>query len=398
MPTSNTAMETDNTDSDHSDIGARSIRDEVRDWLDRTLPAEWVNLVHRGRPPGSPTLYPEFDLDHWVTEFFDRRYLTSGWPKDFGGLGLPANEVVAVREELAKYEAPLPLYTTPIRMIGEAILRFGSAQQKKRFLPEMAGGQILCQLFSEPNAGSDLVSLRTRAEPHRDHWVVTGQKVWTSFAHLASHGALIARSDPTAELHRGITCFMLDMHTPGIDIRPLRQMSGDSAFNEVFLNEVVIPDEMRLGPINEGWSVVGCMLDAERGVLSSARIGGIDVFRLLARHEGTRDPHIRQMLTDAYIRFRVHQMSGLRGYGQGPEAPVMKLMQSENNKRLQELALSLEGPAGVAHMPEDTERAEIQYGFLRSRSNTIGGGTSEVMRNIISERVLGLQRERRPEN
>lgn len=378
------------------DATAETARAEVGAWLRKTLPDEWLERVDEERSPGPLALYGGFDVDAWVRSLFATRYVTAPWPRELGGLGWDVDSTAAAYAELSRFEVPLPLYVSPLLMIGGAILTWGTDAQRQRFLPRMASGEELwCQLFSEPSAGSDLASLRTRAERDGDSWIINGQKVWNTFAHKASWGMLLARSDPESPRHNGITCFIIDMRSRGIDVRPLRQMTGESSFTEVFLDDVRVPDEQRIGPVNGGWVITLSMLQEERAILSSQRVGGIDVFRLLDRHRGTTNPLTRQRLADAYVRQRVNRLMPWRGYGDGTEAQVTKLLQTEANRDLQELALDLEGPHGLGQADGDFWRQEISYGFLRSRANTIAGGTSEIMRNVIGERILGLPREPR---
>jgi alkylation response protein AidB-like acyl-CoA dehydrogenase len=367
----------------------------VVDWLRSSLPPEWIACIDAGISPGPLTSYAGFDLDEWVGDIFSRRILTAAWPSEFGGLGWNAAVTRAAHEELAHYAAPIPLYVPAILMVGSAILRSGSSDQMVRFLPKMASGEELwTQLFSEPEAGSDLASLRARATRRDGGWIVNGQKVWSSFAHRATWGLLLARTDLDVPRHAGITAFIVDMKASGVDVRPLRQLTGESTFNEVFLDEVVVPDWFRLGSEGGGWPVATWALQSERSILSVQRIGGTDVMRLIARHRGTVGPIERQRLADAYIRHRIAQFFAWRGYGNGPESPVTKVHLTESNRSLQELAVDLEGPHGQALQPQNDELAYAQYGFLRSRANTIAGGTSEVMRNVIAERLLGLPRDR----
>ena len=369
-------------------------RRELEVWLRETLPADWVDLVDNGRPPGSLSLYPDFDVDEWLDQLFGRRYLMSAWPAEYGGLSARPEATAAMYEELGRYDVPLPLWVSPLLMCGGALLQCGTEDQRAEFLPNMASGKELwCQLFSEPNAGSDLASLRTTATKDDGTWVMEGQKVWTTFAHRASWGMLLARSDRSVPHQKGITAFVVDMASPGVDVRPLRQITGDASFNEVFLDGVVVPDSRRIGPVHNGWEVTRSMLEHERGILSLQRVGGIDIFRLLDRHRGCANAITRQQLVQAYTKFRLTRMAAWRGYGEGVEAQVTKLLQTESNRSMQELALTAEGMRGVAFETGDADRAEIAYGFLRSRANTIAGGTSEVMRNIIGERLLGLPRE-----
>ena len=251
------------------------VRHEVDEWLRASLPREWVELVEAGRSPGSVNLYDDFDEDDWLSDLFGRRYLVAAWPVEYGGLGRSRETALTIAEALERYEVPLPLYTTSLLLAGSGLQQHGTVAQRERLLPKIATAEELwCQLFSEPEAGSDLASLRTRAEPDGDQWVVTGQKVWSSWAHFASWGLLLARTGPPDSRHRGITCFILDMKSEGVDVRPLRQLAGDASFNEVFLTGVVIDDSMRLGDLNDGWAVALSLLEAERGELGQLRVCG----------------------------------------------------------------------------------------------------------------------------
>ena len=373
-------------------------RREVKEWLRASLPHEWVACVDAGRSPGSAGRYPEFDEDAWLADLFSRRYLMASWPVEYGGLGWSREMALAAFEALSRYEVPLPLYVTSLLLAGHGLLHHGTAEQQHRFLPKIAtAAEIWCQLFSEPEAGSDLASLRTRAEHDGSAWIVTGQKVWSTWAHFARWGLLLARTGATKSRHRGITCFVVDMDLPGIEVRPLRQLTGDASFNEVFMDQVPVDDSMRLGPVNEGWRVARSVLQAERGELGQRRVGGADIHRLIDRHRGAADPEARQRLVARYAQERILGWMAWRGYGRGLEAETVKLLRAEANMALQSLAISLAGPRAAACDGTDNETAEIIYGFLRSRANSIAGGTSEIMRNVIGEQLLGLPREPRPE-
>jgi alkylation response protein AidB-like acyl-CoA dehydrogenase len=286
-----------------------------------------------------------------------------------------------------------------------------------------ANQEIWCQLFSEPGAGSDVAGLATRATRDGDEWVVTGQKVWTTLAHLSRWGMLIARTNPDVPKHKGLTYFVMDMQAPGVEVRPLVQITGDAEFNEVFMEGVRIPDSMRVGPEGEGWRVAITTLMNERialsgaGSLSGDAAGGSPAEKLIARHSPVPDPLDRQRLAQLYIEERLIRLNNQRaaarrksGGEAGPEGSITKLMQAEFNQRLQSVAVDLEGSAGMAWEGEgfvehgvigftssggDTSR-EIVRSFLRCQANTIEGGTSNVMRNILGERVLGLPKE--PDN
>ena len=377
--------------------GVDECRLEVEGWLRASLPAQWVGCVDAGRSPGSASRYPDFDEEAWRADLLARRYLMAAWPTEFGGLAWDREMALAAFEALSRYEVPLPLWVTSLLLAGHGLLQHGTEAQRRRFLPKIASAsEIWCQLFSEPEAGSDLASLRTRAERDGDGWIVTGQKVWSTWAHFARWGLLLARTGDTASRHRGITCFVVDMGSPGIEVRPLRQLTGDASFNEVFMDQAPVDDSMRLGPVNAGWAVARSVLQAERGELGQRRVGGADIHRLIDRHRGAADPEARQRLASRYAQERILGWMAWRGYGRGPEAQVVKLLRAEANMALQSLAVSLEGPRAAAHDGTDTETAEIVYGFLRSRANSIAGGTSEIMRNVIGEQLLGLPREPRP--
>jgi alkylation response protein AidB-like acyl-CoA dehydrogenase len=272
------------------------------------------------------------------------------------------------------------------------------------------GREIWCQLFSEPSAGSDVATLATRAVRDGDEWVVNGQKVWTTLAHLARWGMLVARTDPDAPKHKGLTYFIVDMQAPGVEVRPLRQMTGDAEFNEVFFTDVRIPDSMRVGDVGNGWAVATETLMNERVALSGegsvggGNTGGGPIDEIIRRAKATGawdDAVLRSKLIQLSIEGRVNKITNLRaaaarrgGKRPGPEGSITKLFQAEYNKRLQSVAMDMLGASATAWDAEaDPATASSVRGFLRSRANTIEGGTSEIMRNILGERVLGLPKE-----
>jgi alkylation response protein AidB-like acyl-CoA dehydrogenase len=315
--------------------------------------------------------------------------------------------------------APDPFVRNPIAlgMVAPTLRTHGTTAQRDRLLrPLYTGEEVWCQLFSEPSAGSDLASLQCRATRTEEGWVVTGEKVWTSLAHVAARGLLLARTDPGAPKHKGLTCFALDMNLPGVDVRPLRQITGDAEFNEVFLDSVVIPDEDRLGEPGNGWTVAITTLLNERSAIGGALAthgGGpidtlIDVFRRCA----PRDVVARDRVAQAWILTEVLRLTNLRAQAlmeqgtPGPEGSVAKLGLALQNQLVTTLTVDLLGAEGTLLPPEDepdldgsdllstTYRVrDPQRSFLRARANTIEGGTTEVMRNILGERVLGLPRE-----
>ena len=324
---------------------------------------------------------------------------------------------------LNRYKVPRPYNIIGIGMGGPTIMAWGTEEMKHRLLRPLACNQeIWCQLFSEPGAGSDVAGLATRAVRDGDEWVVNGQKVWTTVAHISKWGMLLCRTNPDVPKHGGLSYFVIDMEQPGVEVRPLVQITGDAEFNEVFFNDARVRHDWMLGREGDGWKVAITTLMNERISLSGAgsiggdAVGGSPVDRLLERHKGITDPIARQQLAQAYIESRLIRLNNQRaadsrksGGEAGPEGSITKLMQAEFNQRLQKLAIDLEGASGVAwegsnlsktervgRLPDLDADATVAFGFLRAQANTIEGGTSDVMRNILGERVLGLPKE--PDN
>ena len=351
-------------------------------------------------------------------EFWGAQYdLGLAWvqfPEGLGGLGLTPKLQRVVNQELSSAKAPNNFARNGIGtgMAAPVIMAFASDELKQRLLrPLFTCEEIWCQLFSEPGAGSDVAGLATRAVRDGEEWIVNGQKVWTTLAHLARWGLLIARSDPQQPKHKGMTYFIVDMQGPGVDVRPLRQMTGEAEFNEVYFTDARIPDSMRLGDEGDGWRVAIATLMNERTAIGSASLGsrggGMIALALNAwqARDGATDPVQRDRLVQLWIEAEVVRLTGLRAAQKraagtpGPEESTTKLMTSEFNKKATNLALDLLGPAGVLYSSYEMTRPEsiggpradnIQSAFLRARANTIEGGTSEIMRNILAERVLGL--------
>jgi alkylation response protein AidB-like acyl-CoA dehydrogenase len=329
-------------------------------------------------------------------------YAVPTWPPEHGGMGLerPAAEVVA--QVLAEFETPdLYPFLVGLGLIGPTILTHGTDEQKQRWLPPMRSGEeIWCQMFSEPDAGSDLANLKTRAVRDGDCWRLTGSKVWTSRAHYARWGMLLARSDPSVPKHAGITAFSVDMRAPGITVRSLVQMNGDMHFNEVFLDDVVVPDADRLGDVNNGWRVGLTTLSHERGSLAGGLGVSLDgVLRMAKSHASGEDPVSRDRVAHAAADVMVNDWAGHRaqaarraGRPPGPEDSGAKLRSTRMIKEVAALGVDGQGPAAtVEHDPPD----EWQTMFLAAPSLSIRGGTDEIQRNILGERVLGLPPEPR---
>jgi len=398
------------------------LREQTRAWLKENLPAGWMDAVDAGDDEGVAKLRKKLDYSDWCKRMGEAGYATPTWPAEYGaGLSLSPQQAKHVNEVLNHYKVPRSFNIIGIGMGGPTVITWGSEEQKERLLRPMATNEeIWCQLFSEPGAGSDVAGLATRAVRDGDEWVVNGQKVWTTLAHIAKWGMLMARTDPDVPKHRGMSYFVIDMQAPGVTVRPLVQITGDAEFNEVFFDELRIPDSARLGPEGDGWRVGITTLMNERVSLSGGgsvggdAVGGSPVDRLIRRHSPVEDARTRQSLAQAYIDSRLIRWNNQRagdsrraGAEAGPEGSITKLQQAEFNQRLQTLAIDLEGPNGMAWegqgltgsgelawVPTDRDdHRSITRGFLRSVANTIEGGTSEIMRNILGERVLGLPKE-----
>ena len=332
-------------------------------------------------------------------------YVAPHWPRPWGLDADPIHQIV-IDEELKRAGVRRPVNPIGIGWAGPTLLHAGSEEQKERYLfPLLSGEEMWCQLFSEPGAGSDLASLTTRAERDGDEWVVTGQKVWTSLAHLSRYGILIARTDPSLPKHRGITYFVCPMDTPGITIRPLVEMTGAHTFNEVFLDEVRLPASSLVGDVGQGWDLAKVTLANERVSLST---GGAlwgqgpsvaDLTAVVRAQGGVDDPMLRERLVRLHMEGEVLRMirlrtvsAAVRGEQPGPEASVRKIVADEHGQKLFELAKDLAGPAGMLTDggPLGADVALWHHGYLFARALTIGGGTTEVQRNIVAERALGL--------
>ncbi len=371
------------------------------------LPADWVAAIDGNDPEALSAARRRVDPAEIWTRIAAGGYVVPTWPEEYGGLGLAPKVGAAIARTLGSYRMPRFDNPVGVDLVGPALMRWGSDEQKERYLPPIAAyREIWCQLFSEPGAGSDLAGLATRAVRDGDTWLVKGQKVWTSLADVSAFGLLLARTDPNVPKHRGITAFLVPMSAPGVTVRPLRQMTGDTEFAEVFFDEAPLDDSMRLGPLNEGWRVAVGVLMSERvsiagsGASLPGTTQGRSVSALIRRHAPVVDPVNRQRLVQAYIEDRLVSLTNQRaaarrrsGQPPGPEASISKLFYSEHVQRLQNLAVDLEGPAAQAWSGDDRWLKNTAWSFLRVRSKTIAGGTSEVQRNILGERVLGLPKE-----
>ncbi len=395
--------------SDHDD-SAEAITAELRAWLRDTLPPDWRAAAESGDTAALQAITDDPQRTAaWYETLGAAGWAAPHWPVERGGRGYGADEAAVVADELARWSAGRPETDfVGLALAGDTILAWGTEEQQQRYLPPLARGrERWCQLFSEPGAGSDLASLATRARRRDDgDWVVTGQKVWSSYAHEAHFGLLMARTDPSLPKHRGITYFLLDMSTPGVQARPLRQMTGDAEFNEVFLDEVVVPDSARLGGRNEGWKVAITTLMAERSGLSGRPAvgpGATDALLRRAQATGAWDsPVLRDRILALLVQERALQMATVRAFvrsgadGPGAEGSIRKLVHAELNEQIGRLATELE-PLGAIAWEAGEDPPEATRQFLAGKVYCIAGGTSEIQRNIIGERVLGLPKDPDPE-
>ena len=397
---------------------AEEYREKVQAFLAEKLPPNWKGI---GALTGDA-------LEHFITEWratlFSSGYLAPGWPVEFGGGGLSELEQVIIAEEFARAGVPTGGHNDvfSIQMLGNTLLLFGTEEQKRHYLPRLlAGEDTWCQGYSEPNAGSDLSNVGLRAELDGDQWVLNGQKIWTSAGHLADHIFTLARTDPDAPKHKGISFLLVDMRQPGVEVRPIKMLSGESEFNEVFYTDAVVPKENVVGGVNNGWAVAVGLLGFERGAAASiapiAFEAEFDRLLQLAKDRGvSNDPRIRQKLAWCYSKVQVMRYLGMRtltkflaGHHPGPDGAIFKLYWSEYHKIVTELGVDLLGmdamvPTGRkpssafstddAGAPNDSMSWTMT--FLNARAGTIYAGSSQVQRNIIGEMVLGLPKEPKP--
>ncbi len=387
-----------------------AFRQEVREWLRANLPD---SLRGRGFAASRAAPAHVARLRAWQRAMYEAGYVGINWPPEYGGRGATIVEQIILYEEMARAQAPQPVNRGGLSMLGPTLIAYGTEGQQKRFLPKiLTAEEIWCQGFSEPNAGSDLANLQTRAIRDGGVFVVSGQKVWTSLAHVAEWGFFLVRTDPHAPKHKGITFLLIDMRSPGITVRPLRQMTGEAEFNEVFLDNVRVPVESVVGEVHRGWEVALTTLAYERDLLTFIRNislrNALDRLIELARRvklnggRGAEDPVLRQKLAGLVIHERCLRLNGyrsltrlLKGGRPGPEGSTSKLFWSQVDQELAEVATELLGP--YSFITEGSEQApdEGQWAFycLLARASTIRAGTSEILKNILGERVLGLPKD-----
>ena len=379
-------------------------RSEVREWLHANLP--WEYGV--GLPPRPEDLAEEVREGRvWQAKLAAARLVGVTWPARYGGRGAGPLEHYIVQEELARARAPELVGRIGLNLAGPTLLAHGTDQQKERWLPGILdAGTLFCQLFSEPDAGSDLTGLRTAAARVAGGWRVTGQKVWTSYAQFADWGICLARTDPAAPKRHGISYFVVDMRDPCVEVRPLVQLTGDAEFNEVFLDDVFVADDQLVGEVNRGWAVASSTLSHERGtnprqlVIHAQLIE--ELVRLAVANGSYDDPQVRQGLMEAFVGVRLFQLNNWRslsrlakGQAPGPEGSALKLYWSEMSQRLHEVAMAVLGTSSPLWRGADGNPGDgaWQRSWLYYHGASIWAGTNEIQRTIIGERVLGLPRD-----
>jgi len=377
----------------------KEFRAQARAWLDDNAPTDWREKT---KTPADTLVFSK----DWVARKADNGWSCIGWPQEYGGRGAsPIEEAIWAQEEGELGTATGWPFMIGLGMAGPALMVHGTDRQKQKYLaPMLRADEVWCQLFSEPGCGSDLAAVRTRAGRDGDDWIVNGQKVWTSFAHFADRAILVARTDPTVPKHKGLSFFVVDMKTDGVEARPIRQMSGDAEFNEVYLTDVRVPDENRIGEVGEGWRVAMTVLMHERSGAAGADQFGLDTLLqqletvIIDGEPALENKAVRARLADFYVRIsglentNMRTLSALsRGQQPGPEASISKLVMAEQLVEQTSLAMDLQGMSGI--MTGDDQPiagGAYQDGYLRDLCMRIAGGTDEIIRNTIAERVLGL--------
>ncbi len=384
----------------------RAFRADVRRWLGANVPRDDLKTLDERKA--------------WHRKLYEAGYVGMLWPTEYGGWGRAPMQQAIVQDEMARLSAPPPINGLGIGFIGPTIIVHGTDWQKQRYLRKMlTAEEIWCQLYSEPNAGSDLASLKTRAEDQGDHFLVNGQKIWTSSGPIADWGILLARTDPKVAKHKGISCLLLNMRQPGVEVRPLKQITGSSLFSEVFMTDARAEPRDLIGGLNRGWEIAQTTLGWERGANSLGRVTRYAIaFNQLVRatkelRRGGKplleDPAVRAKLGKAYAELEVQRYAALRVLSSlqnsdspGAASSITKLSYTEFEKRYFELALEILGPYGqLISAREEFEEIDTSSGepgtwataFLWSRAGTIYSGSSEIQKNIIGERVLGLPKE-----
>ncbi|MDA9957738.1 acyl-CoA dehydrogenase family protein [Gammaproteobacteria bacterium] len=373
---------------------------------------EWLEKNAEPKSSSSRESFSDIDFlevaKQWQKKKYDAGWAMLHWPKEYGGIAASPIERIIWAEEESKFNVPRGIFEIGLGMCGPVMMEYATDKQKERFLPSMAEGtEIWCQLFSEPSAGSDVAGLRSKAAQDGDNWIINGQKVWTSGAHFCDYGILVVRHDPNLEKHKGMTFFFVDMKSPGIEVKPIKQITGGSSFNEVYFTDVVIPDSQRLGAIGDGWKVAITTLMNERLAVGDAN--GADVkeaFNWAKKQDDSGEYLInnratRESIADWYCEAnglkntKLRTMSALsKGETPGPEASITKIVSANKLQDIGNFGIDSLDMAGMLK-PENNEIQSFQNAWLGAPGLRIAGGTDEILKNIISERVLGLPQDPR---
>jgi alkylation response protein AidB-like acyl-CoA dehydrogenase len=381
-----------------------AFRSEVRSWLDANAPLRkdpTETAFAEGRDDAAAVRVAK----EWQAKLYDAGWACIAWPTEYGGRAASPIERVIWSQEVGRYVTPDGFFVIGQGMCGPTLMAYASEPQKLELLPPLARGDaIWCQLFSEPVAGSDLAGIKTRAERVGDDWVLNGQKIWTSGAHYSDYGIIITRTDPDVPKHKGLTMFFIDMKSPGIEIRPIKQINGDRAFNEVFFTDVRVPDSQRLGAVGQGWQVSLVTLMNERLAVGGSLATRIEPLIELAAHSAVdgkpalANEAVRERIASWYAQLAGLKYTGFRmvsalsrGQTPGPEASISKVVVARMNQDMASFALDLQAQGGILDAPDlSAMHNQFQRQFMRSPANRIEGGSDEILRNIIAERVLGL--------
>lgn len=373
---------------------------------------EWLEKNAEPKSSSSRESFSDIDFlevaKQWQKKKYDAGWAMLHWPKEYGGIAASPIERIIWAEEESKFNVPRGIFEIGLGMCGPVMMEYASDEQKERYLPAMAEGtEIWCQLFSEPSAGSDVAGLRSKAVQDGDNWIINGQKVWTSGAHFCDYGILVVRHDPNLEKHKGMTFFFVDMKSPGIEVKPIKQITGGSSFNEVYFTDVVIPDSQRLGAIGDGWKVAITTLMNERLAVGDAN--GADVkeaFNWAKKQDDSGESLInnratRESIADWYCEAnglkntKLRTMSALsKGETPGPEASITKIVSANKLQDIGNFGIDSLDMAGMLRT-DDNEIQSFQNAWLGAPGLRIAGGTDEILKNIISERVLGLPQDKR---
>ena len=378
-------------------------RKTCREWLEKN--AKLKTGVEKNEFANIDVLQVAKD---WQKKKYDAGWAMLHWPKEFGGIGASAIERIIWAEEESKFNVPRGIFEIGLGMAGPVMMEYATDEQKARYLPAMAEGkEIWCQLFSEPSAGSDVAGLRSKAVKDGDNWIINGQKVWTSGAHFSDYGILVVRHDPNLEKHKGMTFFFLDMKSPGIEVKPIKQITGGSSFNEVYFTDLVIPDSQRLGEVGDGWKVAITTLMNERLAVGDANGADVeDAFRWAKKQDDSGEPlinnkSVRSSIADWYCEAnglkntKLRTMSALsRGETPGPEASITKIVSANKLQNIGAFGMESLDMAGMLKT-DNPEIESFQKAWLGAPGLRIAGGTDEILKNIIAERVLGLPQDAR---